>query len=854
MTMRPNRIYIIIMAGLLISLCNSCKDTGPINYQNSVITLKPQNLSLSTKDVFFNTPQASTSHFQVNSTNIEWEITDIPDWISVSPISGYDNTTVTVTVSENTLTSNRVGILSFRSADDSWSYSSPLTVSQIRAKYYATPDTNRIEFSGATSSATIKITSNTDDWNINTNPAMDWCTVSKEDDCINISVTANAGKTSRSTVIEILTTDVTEYVTIFQHPAKISSISDQLNFSGEGGTIPIEIESDVPWTISTNCKWINVSPTSGPAGKSTISVTAMANGSFDHRVDYIYIVFSDDNKITIRITQEELLFDFDIDNTEIDSPSSGGEYSANIESSRPWSVIDCPSWIHVTPSSGTGNATMKITVDPNNEPSERYGCVTVSPDNIDYPFYIDIWQAAVISSDNGSMHFSDKAGYSYLSIYTDFNWTALTSDNWITLDTESGYGNAQLKVSVTENSTDTIRKGLIIISAENAQMKVLVEQQGKYLNILSGALNFSSKGGSTQVTLNSNDSWTATVSNDWISLSTNEGNGNGNLTITTVNNPSSNARSGYVDVVPVAAKPIRITVNQAARYLKVSPATIYLNGKGGYPVPITISTDGTAKVTTQNRWLSINKESDNRFTITATANGNPVRTGTVTISLTDLTDGALSTSVTVIQDNMNEPYHNGHECVDLGLSVRWATCNVGANKPENYGSYYGWGEYESKSRYTWTEYRFCVGENPVRLSKYNTASMRGAIDNKTTLEPSDDAAQVKWGGGWRTPTYAEYQELISECTWTWTQQNGVNGYKINSNKPGFTQNYIFMPAAGMYYDKDLNDPGSIGAYWSSSLDSSNPTSAWEFNFDDMSYSTGTKYGRDCGRSVRPVCP
>ena len=116
---------------------------------------------------------------------------------------------------------------------------------------------------------------------------------------------------------------------------------------------------------------------------------------------------------------------------------------------------------------------------------------------------------------------------------------------------------------------------------------------------------------------------------------------------------------------------------------------------------------------------------------------------------------------------------NGHVWVDLGLSVKWATCNVGANSPEDYGDYFAWGEITPKTIYTTSNYSYS--------------------DNPTILPLSNDAAHANWGGSWRMPTDAEMTELRSNCTWTWTSQNGVNGRKITSKSNG---NSIFLPAAG----------------------------------------------------------
>ena len=189
------------------------------------------------------------------------------------------------------------------------------------------------------------------------------------------------------------------------------------------------------------------------------------------------------------------------------------------------------------------------------------------------------------------------------------------------------------------------------------------------------------------------------------------------------------------------------------------------------------------------------------------------------------------------------------EPVDLGLSVKWATCNVGASKPEDYGSYFAWGETSTKSTYNWSTYKWCNGSH-TSLTKYNTSSIYGTVDNKTTLELSDDAARANWGGSWRMPTDAELTELCEQCTWTWTSQNGVNGYKVTSNSNG---NSIFLPAASHRSDSSLSGAGSGGSYWSSSLYTDEPISAWHVAFLS-SYVGWSSIGRVYGRSVRPVCP
>ena len=200
---------------------------------------------------------------------------------------------------------------------------------------------------------------------------------------------------------------------------------------------------------------------------------------------------------------------------------------------------------------------------------------------------------------------------------------------------------------------------------------------------------------------------------------------------------------------------------------------------------------------------------------------------------------------------MSPTFENGHEWVDLGLSVKWATCNVGASSPEDYGDYFAWGETEPKEVYDGSTYKYCNGSY-ASLTKYNTSSSYGTIvDNKTQLELTDDAARANWGGSWRMPTYAEMTKLRSNCTWTWTSQNGVNGYRVTSKSNG---NSIFLPAAGYRARSSLKYAGSYGYYWSSSLDTDRPDNAWDVDFD--SYTVYSYYSRDRGNghSVRPVCP
>lgn len=156
--------------------------------------------------------------------------------------------------------------------------------------------------------------------------------------------------------------------------------------------------------------------------------------------------------------------------------------------------------------------------------------------------------------------------------------------------------------------------------------------------------------------------------------------------------------------------------------------------------------------------------------------------------------------------------------VDLGLSVKWATYNVGATRPTGYGSYFAWGETEEKTSYMESNYKWCKTVHN-RMLKYCLDTWSEAYDNKSVLEAEDDAATVNWGGSWRTPTFEEQKELLDGCTWEFVSDfnnRGVNGVVGTSKKNG---NTIFLPASGYFERSNLTSLSDVGVYWSASLSS-----------------------------------
>ena len=263
----------------------------------------------------------------------------------------------------------------------------------------------------------------------------------------------------------------------------------------------------------------------------------------------------------------------------------------------------------------------------------------------------------------------------------------------------------------------------------------------------------------------------------------------------------------------------------------------------------TYATDGGAELIERGFYLGTNpnpSETDNKVVLENTVGNN---TNTL-VNLTPNTTYYVKAYVTnsegtsysevVSFTTLAESAYN--EYVDLGLpsGLKWATCNIGANSPEEYGNYYAWGEVVTKTDYS-------SSNCPTYKLTTSQLQAQGYIDGEGNLTAQYDAATANWGGNWRLPTKAEMQELIDNCTREWTTQNGVKGYKVT----GPNGNYIFLPAAGYRYDGSLYGAGSGGYYWSSAPHEGNSYNAYYLYFSSDDHYV-SHYGRNYGPSVRPV--
>ena len=190
------------------------------------------------------------------------------------------------------------------------------------------------------------------------------------------------------------------------------------------------------------------------------------------------------------------------------------------------------------------------------------------------------------------------------------------------------------------------------------------------------------------------------------------------------------------------------------------------------------------------------------------------------------------------------------KAVDLGLSIKWAPCNVGASSPEQYGDYFAWGETAVKEDYSWKTLKYCGDAGGNSFTKYNSKERYGAVDNLVQLEPSDDAAHVMMKGKWRIPTKEEWKELKEKCTWEKTEVNGVKGYNVT----GPSGKSIFLPSGGLKSNTSSVNAGVIGNYWSSTLYTSHPYSGYCIYFNSSGIYMDEESYRHYGLTIRAVSP
>lgn len=338
-------------------------------------------------------------------------------------------------------------------------------------------------------------------------------------------------------------------------------------------------------------------------------------------------------------------------------PQSGGAYKLNISADYVWKIsIDesNDSWIDVTPSTGeAGDTEIIIAVTPNWDINQRTAYLRIYAGD----FYIDsiaIKQEAVsLSSDSDKLTFKALGESKTISVASNIEWSVISKPSWVNVTPTTSEGTTTVSVTAENNSDSINRAGKIVLGKEGFSHNVEVEviQDGKYFTLNNDDIVFGSTGDVNELSISTNDSWSINTvyGADWLSFSQLSGEESLVVCVTASDNPSVNPRSDVATVTPKDCEPMGVVIRQEARYLKVNTYGVQLFSKGGTSSKVRITTDGEYEITENVDWFSISQK-DDKFSVVADVNDTGhVRTGYITIALTDLVEGSLSLVVEVTQ-------------------------------------------------------------------------------------------------------------------------------------------------------------------------------------------------------------
>ena len=427
-------------------------------------------------------------------------------------------------------------------------------------------------------------------------------------------------------------------------PAYITVSQTRLTFAPAGGDDYVTVSSNVNWqpTVSPANDWLTVSKSSD--GRR-LTFVAAANLTDADRTVTITLT-GGDKPVSIVVTQTAPV-DPSLSpavTSTLAFTNSGGSYSLHVSSEVPWTASTSASWLEIYPDGGTGNYnSLTITAAPNTTTSDLAGNVYIfigTQQRLTIPVTVERSHFAVSPRE---LVFGRDAQSLTLTTEGNIRWTVITKPSWLTVSPTGNYGNGMIQVSVPYYEADSDRTGTLTlgIAGTTLQQDIAVRQSCRYFE-LTPTVDASqpSRGGTHQVHIATNTSWTATTSSPWMQLSAYSGQRDIDVTMTAQDNPSVNARRDTTTFTPADFTPVSIVTTQQGRYLRVGAENLTFFTRGGTIAVTDIETDADITVASSDpSWLTVSQQGTT-FTATAAENttGAP-RTATITIAMTGLNSG-----------------------------------------------------------------------------------------------------------------------------------------------------------------------------------------------------------------------
>ena len=615
-------------------------------------TLTPRYINVSPTSLSFTANPNYAQSVSVETMETPWKIDNGINWVSLSSTSGNSSTNININASENTDGDKaRTGVFYVLADVNDWNYETGVAVSQAAATPYINVFQTAVTLKGTACSTTIDVTSNC---TCEISCGAEWLSISQKGNSITLTASANETNEYRNATIVLSHNGnypVNTNIAVTQAPASINATTEALTFENTASEANVDVISEAKWTASTSYSWINVSPEKGEVGTSTLKISVSPNTSIEERNGYVILSIGNKERIQIPIKQRGIYVE--TDKSECNFDASTGTQTIQIRSNTSWQISNLPTWISVDKTNGSGNTEIKIMVEDNPNTTERNGEFLVSQPGLSAQAIVKVHQKGkTFDVASTTLTFTDKHETQNVSIATDGSWQASANVDWIMVSPKRANGDATLSITVSENNTDDERTGNVTVTMGDVSATIAVVQKGKYFTIDNNILNFTSKGGKLGVTMTTNATWNARMGTniDWLTISPFNGSGNSEVTISASDNPSVNDRSTnvYIDAL---GRNVNVLVTQKARYLTIDTNELLFYSKGGTSNDVTISTDGEYSISSQDNWLTINRN-ENIFTVTASENTTKeARIGHISIVLTDLKQGTYTVTLTVTQLN-----------------------------------------------------------------------------------------------------------------------------------------------------------------------------------------------------------
>lgn len=795
------RYRFLLFAALAIAALFSCKEEGPVftDHTPQVEPVDEVFFNISEKNIYVATPDSAVIRIQIFAQNVEWVITGVPDWIKITPMSGSGDTDVTIICSANKDITPRQGVFMLSGRNNGQQLKEiTVGVSQPRcAERYAKVDRNEYVFNGTPTDTLISVNTNTDDFRVEvTDGLKEWCSVTADIKGHSISIRTlyiNKDRFSKEGYFHVVTSDSRQSVKLVQRPLDAVSYGATVEFSVKGGRKSVTVNGECLERYTSN-DWIE-SAVSVSGSHTEVLVTTTRNYSVSERYGFVYLTLSDGSLMEIPVHQKGVTFNIGIHSLSVKSYDC--DTILYIASNVPWRFDDIEAdWITVDPMASDTAGQVSVRLARNRTMNDRSTSVSVYPELLkDLKQTIEIHQEGVtFNVDTAALMISCNKDTIEFAVNTDDDWTASSPEDWISVYPESGYGNGVIQVRIEDNPSIESREGTVKIAAGGKTESVKVHQDGIQLTV-SPEISFDSRGGTVSLSVHTNTGWIIAAQDEWIEVSRNNLKGDGSFLVSVSDNPSVNPRSGSIVFRSEnTGRQFRFDVYQKARYLNVLADSVEFFAKGGKSDNITIETDGVAAVESLDTWISVEKVSDELFTVSASRNDAGVeREGKVRVSLSDLTVGSLVKEIVITQaapyfsvavDSIIFSYESGQSkpiiintdgLTEIITDLDWITVTK-----------------ESETKYLVTSKLY---EGSVERSGIVTVALKDlsslfsnditVVQEPPRLEVSTDSLHFYYKGGTSQPIAVNANgELVTstDADWLTVTQKGAGSYTVTASQ------------------------------------------------------------------------